>query len=129
MWSFRSWKFFEKFLKFSKQNFWNFFKIEKTIILVFTLVRNHHFDQNLIKFSLKILKNSNFPLKTFIFQKFWRLRRQKYGVLGPYIYLRRLETIPNRSGPNSKKVLSNRPPSLAVPGKMKTFCIILKFSK
>ena len=62
--------FFENFLKISKQNFWTFFKIEKTIILVFKLVRNHHLDQNLAKFSLKTPKSAIFPLKTFIFSKF-----------------------------------------------------------
>ena len=41
---------FEIFLKFSKK-FRNFFKNGKPIIIVSKLVRNHHIDQNLAKFS------------------------------------------------------------------------------
>ena len=51
---------FEKFLKISKQNFWNFFKIEKTVILVLKLVQNYHVDQNWTKFSLKTPKSAIF---------------------------------------------------------------------
>ena len=56
MCSFRYMKFLEKYLKIFKQNFWNFVEIEKIIILVVKLVKNHHIDQNLAKFSLKTPK-------------------------------------------------------------------------
>ena len=54
------------------------------MILVFKLVRNHHLDQKLGKFSIKTPKSAIFPLKPFIFQNFRRLRRRKCGVLGPF---------------------------------------------
>ena len=61
MWRFRSKNFFKNFLKISKQNFWNFLKVEKkTVISVLNsynnLIRNHHADQKLAKFSLKTPK-------------------------------------------------------------------------
>ena len=80
--------YFKIFLKISKQNFWNFFKIEKTIILVLKLVRNHHLDQNLATFSLQAPNSANFPLKAFIFfkisaplaPKFWSFRSLRIPI-------------------------------------------------
>ena len=50
--------------------FLNCFQNRKTITLVFKLVRNHHLDQNLAKFSVKNPKSAIFPLKLLFFKIF-----------------------------------------------------------
>ena len=78
IWSFRSGNFPEIFRKRSKNfsnfqkklKFFNFLKIEKTMIFASKFVQNHHIDLDLDNFPLKLQKSANFHIKPSNFSKF-----------------------------------------------------------
>ena len=60
-----------KFLRISKKVS-EFFKTEKDIIFVSTLMQNYHIDPTSVKFSPKISKKCQFPPKPLILDHSWR---------------------------------------------------------
>lgn len=82
IWTFRSAKIFQKNFKNFQTKFLMFWNSKKTIIWVLIFVQSHHTDQNLAEFSVKTSKSSNSPLNRHFLQ-FRRVRRRKFGDLGP----------------------------------------------